>query len=134
LSYSESVVCYTDEIQNDYDKLGIYSYGCGLDKLNISYGHDEYLYQVLKYNQNLHKLPEKYLNIIRYHSLYPWHSKGEYRHFMVESDYDILNDVNMFNNFDLYSKEDSLFEITEEIKKYYDSLLKKYFSENKLKF
>ena len=47
-----------------YDNKGIYEYGCGLDNLHITYGHDEYLYQVLKNNKN-HNLDEKYMKIIR---------------------------------------------------------------------
>ena len=41
---------------------------------------------------------------------------------MEEKDYKTLENVNHFNNFDLYSKEDDT-EITDEIKKYYDLLL-----------
>ena len=48
---------------------------------------------------------------------------------MKDSDYTILEDVNHFNNFDLYSKENEDF-ITKDIKKYYDKLLDKYFPEN----
>ena len=54
--FSKSIVYY-DTLKNNkdynrYDKLGIYEYGCGLDKLYITYGHDEYLYRVLKENIN----------------------------------------------------------------------------------
>ena len=45
-------------------ELGIYNEFCGLDKLHISFGHDEYLYQVLKQNKDKHKIKEKYWNII----------------------------------------------------------------------
>ena len=106
--------------------LGIYQKGCGLENLIISFGHDEYLYQVLKQNKN-HKLSEKYMNIIRYHSFYPWHSKGEYRQFMNEEDYITLKNVNFFNQFDLYSKEEKDFQITDEMKQYYANLLNEYF-------
>ena len=68
------------------------------------------------------------MNVIRYHSFYPWHTSGEYRHLMKPSDYDILQDVNAFNQFDLYSKEDST-HISDEIKAYYDKLLDTYFPE-----
>lgn len=37
--------------------------------------------------------------------------------------------VKEFNEFDLYSKEDTDLEITPEIKKYYDNLLNEYFYE-----
>jgi inositol oxygenase len=110
---------------NKYGKLGIYKKNCGIKNLYLSYGHDEYLYQVLKHNKN-HKLSEKYLNIIRFHSFYPWHTCGEYREFMIDSDKIILEDINNFNKYDLYSKEDKCY-ISDEIKYFYDNLLDKYF-------
>ena len=108
--------------------LGIYDRCCGLDNLNISFGHDEYLYQVLKQNSDKHHIPEKYWNIIRYHSFYPWHSNGECVYFMDDSDYDKIKLVKEFNEFDLYSKEDTDLEITNEIKTYYNNLLNEYFN------
>ena len=68
------------------------------------------------------------MNIIRYHSLYPWHTGGSYIDLMKKGDEHILRDVLEFNSFDLYSKEDPI-EITEEIKKYYNDLLDKYFND-----
>jgi inositol oxygenase len=130
----KSVVCYSDDIQNDYDDKGIYEENCGIDKLHISFGHDEYLYQVLKFNRNKHTLGERYLNMIRYHSFYPWHTSGEYRQFMKDSDYEILKDVNILNSFDLYSKEDDIYEITDDIKNYYKDLLNVFFNLEKIKF
>jgi inositol oxygenase len=111
---------------NKYDKLRIYKKNCGLDKLNISFGHDEYLYQVLSQNKN-QVLSDKYLNIIRYHSFYPWHSNNEYHHFMNENDKETLNNVLDFNQYDIYSKEDDDFILTDEIKKYYNDLLNTFF-------
>jgi inositol oxygenase len=108
-----------------YDNFGIYKKNCGLENLYLSYGHDEYLYQVLKFNKN-HKISNKYLNIIRYHSFYPWHTGGDYKEFMIDSDKIILEDVNNFNKYDLYSKEDNI-NITNETKSFYNKLLDKYF-------
>tara|TARA_B100001287_G_C22634830_1_gene506991 strand:- start:588 stop:1298 length:711 start_codon:yes stop_codon:yes gene_type:complete len=108
-----------------YDELGIYQVKCGIENLTLSYGHDEYLYTVLKNNKN-HKISDKYLKIIRYHSFYPWHTYNEYKQFMVDSDYDILKNVKEFNQFDLYSKEDNT-NISNDIKEYYDNLLDEYF-------
>jgi len=108
-----------------YDKVGIYEEGCGLDNLTLSYGHDEYLYGVLKKNKN-HILGDKYLDVIRYHSFYPWHTEGEYQHFMNEKDKDILENVLVFNDFDLYSKGDVV-GITDDVKIYYENLLNEYF-------
>ena len=128
----KSMVYYNltvDHPDRDNTELGIYEKGCGLEKLNISFGHDEYLYMVLKQNKSKHKLSDKYLDIIRYHSLYPWHSKGEYRELMNNKDYETLKNVNEFNNFDLYSKEDDAI-ITDDIIDYYKNLLKEYFLED----
>ena len=127
--YPKSIVYY-DTLKgspdfNKYTKNGIYEIGCGLDNLYITFGHDEYLYQVLKENDN-HKISQKYLDIIRYHSFYPWHTGGDYYQFMNEKDKTTLKNVLDFNSFDLYSKEDPI-EITEEVKEYYDKLLDEYF-------
>lgn len=64
-------------------KYGIYSKGCGLDKVMLSWGHDEYLYNICKEQSTL---PDEALAMIRYHSFYPWHSAGAYREFMNEKD------------------------------------------------
>ena len=132
--FPESIVFYDTMRENpDFNNplyntdLGVYEKNCGLQNVKISFGHDEYLYMILKHNRDLHTFPEKYWNIIRFHSLYPWHSDGEYRHLMNDTDYDILKDVLDFNEFDLYSKEDTTTVFTDEIKKYYLALLKKYF-------
>ena len=106
---------------------GIYKDKCGLDNLYLSYGHDEYLYQVLKQNKDKHKLSEKYWDIIRYHSFYPWHKETEYSQFMNYKDHDTLKNVLEFNQFDLYSKEDDI-HISNDVKIYYDNLLNEFFS------
>ena len=127
----KSMVYYNltvDHPDRDNTELGIYEKGCGLENLNISFGHDEYLYMVLKQNKSKHKLSDKYLDIIRYHSLYPWHSKGEYKKFMNDKDYKTLINVKEFNEFDLYSKEDDIY-ITDDVIVYYKNLLKEYFFE-----
>ena len=109
-----------------YNKLGIYKEKCGIENLMLSYGHDEYLYNILKKNKN-HKISRKYMNIIRFHSFYPWHTHNEYSHFMNQKDYEILEDIKKFNEFDLYSKYDDN-KITDEIKKYYNDLLNEFFN------
>ena len=130
--FPKSIVCYETLVQNNdygkYNKNGIYEEGCGLDKLYITFGHDEYLYRVLQLNKDKHKLSQKSMDIIRYHSFYPWHSENEYSQFMKESDKEILKNVIDFNNFDLYSKDDDT-DITYEIKKYYDNILNEYFND-----
>ena len=42
---------------------GMYEEGCGLDKLMMTWGHDEYLYQVLVHNKST--LPKEALYLIR---------------------------------------------------------------------
>lgn len=81
-------------------RLGIYSEGCGLDKVDLSWGHDEYLYHVVK-----HHLPEPALYMIRYHSFYPGHREGAYDYLLNDHDREMFQWVRKFNPYDLYSKE-----------------------------
>ena len=133
--FPESIVYFdTMKANPDYgkfDSFGIYPPMCGIEQLKLSFGHDEYLYKVLqeKENQSSHKLSKKYQNIIRFHSFYPWHTGGDYQQFEKESDAEIKDDVLLFNQFDLYSKQDGDFILTDEIKQYYDVLLQEYFPE-----
>lgn len=140
--FPETIVYYDTLRENpDFNdsrynsELGVYERNCGIRNVKISFGHDEYLYMVLKYNKELHNFPERYWDIIRFHSLYPWHTNGEYKHLMSEEqgDYELLKEVQAFNEFDLYSKEDTEIEFNEETRKYYLGLLKKYFP-NELKW
>lgn len=81
--------------------LGIYEAGCGLDGLLLSFGHDEYLYHVLR-----PYLPAPALAIVRYHSFYAWHREGAYAAFLAPDDEEKRAAVRRFNPFDLYSKSD----------------------------
>src|SRR6266540_3255789 len=60
---------------------GIYEEGCGLDRVDLSWGHDEYLYQVVK-----DYLPPEALSMIHYHSFYAAHREGAYAHLMDNRD------------------------------------------------
>ena len=104
-------------------KHGIYSPHVGLDNVTMSWGHDEYLYQVLKHNKS--SLPKEALGAIRYHSFYPWHTSGAYEHLANEHDAAMLPWVQELNKFDLYSKADELPDI-EKLKPYYQGLVDKY--------
>ena len=86
-------------------KNGIYTPGCGMDNIMLSWGHDEYLYHVVKGQSTL---PPEALAMIRYHSFYPWHQQNAYRHFMDEHDEKMLEAVRAFNPYDLYSKSDDV--------------------------
>ena len=86
-------------------KHGIYAPGCGLDNVMLSWGHDEYLYHVVKDQSTL---PDEALAMIRYHSFYPWHQQGAYRDLMDDHDEMMLAAVKAFNPYDLYSKSDDV--------------------------
>ncbi|KAK6941427.1 Inositol oxygenase [Dillenia turbinata] len=107
-------------------KNGIYSEGCGLDNLVISWGHDDYMYLVAKENKTT--LPSAALFIIRYHSFYPLHRGGAYKQFMNEEDKENFKWLLIFNKYDLYSKSKERIDV-EKVKPYYLSLIKKYFPE-----
>lgn len=80
-------------------RLGVYEENGGLDKVDLSWGHDEYVYQVMK-----DYLPEEARYILRYHSFYPAHLEGEYQYLMSEHDREMFRWVREFNAYDLYSK------------------------------
>lgn len=80
-------------------RLGVYGEGCGLKNVHLSWGHDEYLYHVVKDH-----LPDSALYMIRYHSFYPWHLEGQYQHLLDDRDREMLAWVKKFNPYDLYSK------------------------------
>ncbi|KAH7308850.1 putative inositol oxygenase [Rhexocercosporidium sp. MPI-PUGE-AT-0058] len=120
----------------DYDnpkyntQYGIYEPGCGIDNLMVSWGHDEYLYQVFKDQSSL---PDEALAMIRYHSFYPWHQQGAYTYFMNEKDHKMLKAVQEFNPYDLYSKSDEVPSV-KELKPYYLELIDEFFPTKVLKW
>ncbi|TWO34646.1 inositol oxygenase [Seonamhaeicola sediminis] len=104
-------------------KYGIYEPNCGLDNVKMSWGHDEYLYQIMK-----DYLPEPALYIIRYHSFYAQHRENEYSHLMNDKDHEMFEWVKEFNPYDLYTKA-PVKPDTEALKPYYQELVKKYLPE-----
>jgi inositol oxygenase len=70
-------------------ELGIYEPNCGLSALKFAYGHDEYLFHMVIANKTL--IPPEGLAMIRFHSLYPWHTGGAYRQFMNDHDKEMLD-------------------------------------------
>ena len=106
-------------------KYGIYKPHCGLDAVHMSWGHDEYLYQVIKDTQ----LSEEAKYAIRYHSFYPWHQEKAYQHLMNEKDYKMSHYVTLLNQYDLYTKIDEKINI-QELLPYYQDLVNKYFPED----
>jgi len=112
-------------------KNGMYEPGCGISQLMMSWGHDEYMYWVLK--ENGCTIPEQGLCMIRFHSFYPWHDKGAYKHLEAPEDIETMRWVKEFNKFDLYSKGDDVPDV-EALKPYYQSLLEKYNIGGKLRW
>ncbi|GLB42475.1 putative myo-inositol oxygenase [Lyophyllum shimeji] len=106
-------------------EIGVYQPNCGLENVMLSWGHDEYLYLVLK---NQCSLPPEGLAMIRYHSFYPWHREGAYQHLTCPADQAALEAVRAFNPYDLYSKSDDPVD-PEALKPYYTGLIEKFFPE-----
>ncbi|KJZ73298.1 hypothetical protein HIM_07302 [Hirsutella minnesotensis 3608] len=111
-------------------KFGIYTPGCGLDNVMLSWGHDEYLYHVVRDQSTL---PDEALAMIRYHSFYPWHREGAYTELMCKKDHAMLKAVQAFNPYDLYSKSDDVPSV-EELKPYYLELIDEFFPQKVIKW
>jgi len=106
-----------DMLNDKYNTLlGMYECHCGLENVTCSWGHDEYLYQILK--NNTHALPEEALYIIRYHSLYAYHTHGAYKYLANDKDKEMFHWLKLFNKYDLYTKSDDII-IDDATKEYY---------------
>lgn len=97
-------------------QYGVYEPNCGLDQVHLSFGHDGYIYEVMK-----RYLPKEALYMLRYHSFYPAHKHGAYRYLMNKEDIAMFRWVNEFNQYDLYSKGHARPSLA-ELKPYYDDL------------
>jgi inositol oxygenase len=102
-------------------RLGVYEEGKGLASVNMSWGHDEYLYHVVK-----DYLPPEALYMVRYHSFYPAHRDGEYSYLMNQQDRDMFRWVQAFNPYDLYTKNQKKPNLR-ELRPFYDDLIEEYF-------
>lgn len=108
----------------EYQTLyGIYKPHCGLDNVHLSWGHDEYIYTATR-----PYLPEEAQYMLRYHSFYPAHKHGAYRHLMNEQDERMFEWVRKFNAYDLYSKGRERPNM-KEIRPYYEDLVAEFFPE-----
>jgi inositol oxygenase len=106
----------------EYQSLfGIYEAHCGLDKVHLSWGHDEYIYRVTR-----DYLPEPAQYMLRYHSFYPAHKHGAYAHLMNTRDERMFDWVRKFNPYDLYSKGTERPKFT-ELQPYYEDLVAEFF-------
>jgi inositol oxygenase len=102
-------------------RTGVYEEGCGLDKVLLSWGHDEYIYNVCK-----DYLPEEALAMLRYHSFYPWHREGEYQYLCNDHDRSLLSWVQAFNPYDLYTKSHGKPDAV-ALRPYYEDLIGEFF-------
>ena len=126
-AYSDKVV-YPEYFKNNPDfqnqayqtELGVYSKNCGLRNVNMSWGHDEYVYQMMKDH-----IPEPGLYMLRYHSFYAWHREGAYSYLLDAHDGEMLKWVKLFNPYDLYSKSPEPPDWS-KLKGYYEDLVGKY--------
>jgi inositol oxygenase len=101
-------------------KYGVYEPNCGLKNVHLSWGHDEYVYHMMK-----DYIPEPGLYMLRYHSFYSQHREKAYNHLMDEHDHEMFKWVDLFNPYDLYSKNPHQ-KSWEELKPYYQELVSKY--------
>jgi inositol oxygenase len=101
--------------------LGIYQEGCGLDQVHLSWGHDEYIYQLAK-----PYLPPQALYMLRYHSFYPWHREGEYDRLCNAEDRAMLQWVLEFNQYDLYTKNQEKPD-ARALRPFYEDLIAEFF-------
>ena len=103
------------------EPLGVYEAGCGLDKIHLSWGHDEYIYHLAKDH-----LPTEALYMLRYHSFYPWHREGAYDCFCNEQDRAMMKWVLAFNQYDLYTKSHERPDVA-ALRPFYEELIAEYF-------
>jgi inositol oxygenase len=130
-AYSDKIV-YPEFFKHNPDfhnpnyqtKLGVYTQNCGLDNVHMSWGHDEYVYHMMK-----PYLPEQGLYMLRYHSFYAQHRENAYDHLMNDKDHELFKWVRLFNPYDLYSKNPNQ-KSWEELKPYYQDLVAKYLPAN----
>ncbi|GAA4432824.1 hypothetical protein GCM10023188_21620 [Pontibacter saemangeumensis] len=109
---------YNDSRYNT--RFGVYSPNCGLRNVHMSWGHDEYVYQMMK-----NHLPEPALYMLRYHSFYPQHRENAYDHLMDSHDHEMFEWVKLFNPYDLYSKTPTPPDWN-KLRPYYENLVAKY--------
>jgi len=96
---------YLTSHQQTKEKFGCYERHCGFDQVHMTWGHDEYIYHVMKAGS---ELPSEGLYLLRYHSFYPWHTPQTgsigYQELASEKDWHMLPLLKAFQKADLYSK------------------------------
>lgn len=119
--YPEFFTNNPDSTDDRYNtKYGVYEPNCGLRNVHMSWGHDEYVYNMVK-----DYLPEAGLYMLRYHSFYAQHREQAYDHLLDDHDREMFKWVKLFNPYDLYSKNPNPPE-WQKIRPYYEDLVAKY--------
>lgn len=119
--YSEFFSANLDSNHEVYNTtMGVYDLHCGLNNVHMSWGHDEYVYHIMK-----DYLPEEGLYMLRYHSFYSQHREKAYDHLMCKHDIEMFKWVDIFNQYDLYSKAPIAPNVN-ELRPYYEDLASKY--------
>src|SRR5436190_9457395 len=127
-AYADSIV-FKDFFKDNPDsqnprfqsRLGVYEEGAGLDNVQLSWGHDEYIYHVTK-----DYLPDEALYMLRYHSFYPAHRERDYEYLMNEKDKAMFDQVRAFNPYDLYTKSHEKPDV-KKLRPFYEELIAEYF-------
>lgn len=126
--YPEYFALNPDNSNRDFNTTyGVYSPNCGLRNVHMSWGHDEYVYHMMKDH-----LPEQGLYMLRYHSFYSQHREHAYDHLMDDHDREMFKWVKLFNPYDLYSKSPTPPD-WKTLRPYYEDLVSKYLP-SKLRF
>lgn len=105
-----------------------YKIGRGFDSMTFSFGHDTYMADVLERSDT--KLSPESIYIIRYHSLYCFHSPPDgqpraYGKYASKKDWMNLPLLKLFSECDLYSKNSNL-EAHEDIREELIAMAEKY--------
>ena len=120
--YSEFFADNPDNSVPEYQtQLGMYEAGCGFSNVIMSWGHDEYIYQVTK---NYMPLEAQYM--LRFHSFYAAHREHEYQYLMDNQDREYFKWIDVFNSYDLYTKSDEPPNV-EELRPFYEDLISEFF-------
>jgi inositol oxygenase len=119
--YPEYFNLNPDQAKKEYNSMyGVYDPNCGLRNVHMSWGHDEYVYHMMK-----NYLPEPGLYMLRYHSFYAQHREKAYDHLLDKHDQEMFKYVKLFNPYDLYSKNPTPPD-WKILRPYYEDLVSKY--------
>ena len=120
--YSEFFADNPDSGVPEYrTQLGIYEAGCGFSNVIMSWGHDEYIYQVTK-----NYMPMEAQYMLRFHSFYAAHREHEYQYLMDNQDREYFKWIDVFNKYDLYTKSDKPPNV-DELRPFYEDLISEFF-------